>query len=153
MQSIQHKWGFGIWECEREGEIMEGERTEILNAKIVGTSLTMKDYGCLTFYVTVEGAGWVVSLGGYCIGKGYLGADEFTAANGNGLEAMMRIMDVVGVETWEDLEGKYCRVKSGGWGDPIHEIGNILKDKWFDIGEFFQERKNKFKEENHEQVG
>ena len=113
---------------------------EIANAKIKDVSLTMEDHCCLTFYVTVEGAGWGVSLGGYCIGKGYLGADEFTAADGNGLEAMMRIMDVVGVSKWEDLKGQYCRVQLEGWGGRVDSIGNILKDKWFNLAEFFREK-------------
>lgn len=51
---------------------------------------------------------------------------------------MMKIMDVVGVTNWEDLKGKYCRIKSDGWGSLVTTIGNILDDKWFDIGEFFK---------------
>ena len=51
---------------------------------------------------------------------------------------MMRIMDVVGVSRWEDLKGEYCRVESEGWGSSIHKIGNIMKDKWFDIDQFFK---------------
>lgn len=113
---------------------------KIANAKISDVSLTMEDHGCLTFYVTVEGAAWGVSLGGYCIGKGFLGADEFTAENGNGLEAMMRIMDVVGVSKWEDLKGQYCRVQFEDGGGRCYSIGNIMKDKWFNLTKFFQER-------------
>lgn len=51
---------------------------------------------------------------------------------------MMKIMDTVGVERWEDLPGKYIRVESGGWGSTITKIGNIIKDKWFDLKEFFE---------------
>ncbi len=114
--------------------------TEILNAQIKNVSLTMADHGVLTFYVTVEGAGWGCSLGGYVIGKGYIGADDddFQSESGLGLVAMMRMMDVIGVDRWEDLKGKYCRVESEGWGDKVHKIGNIIKDKWFDIDEFFK---------------
>ena len=113
---------------------------ETINAKIVDTSLTMRDHGCLTFYVTVEGAGFGVSIGGYCIGKGYLGADKFTAEDGNGLEAMMQIMNVVGVHAWEDLKGKYCRIRHEDYSNQIHSIGNILEDKWFNLVEFFREK-------------
>lgn len=115
---------------------------EIKNALITNISLTMSDYCCLTFWVTVEGSGWGCSLGGYKIASGMLGAkiEDFKAETGNGLIAMMRIMDVVGVEKWEDLKGKYCRVKLGEWGSTVSCIGNILKDKWFDIKEFFEEK-------------
>lgn len=116
---------------------------KIENAKITNVSISMSDHGCLTFRLTLEGYSWGVYYGGYCIGKGYLGADEFSAENGSGLEAMMRIMDTIGVEKWEDLVGKYCRVQMKGWGEKITTIGNIMSDKWFDIDSFFKDYKAK----------
>ena len=113
---------------------------EIENARITSTSITMKDHGCLTFWLTLEGHGWGVGFGGYCIGHGFLGSKEFKAENGYGLEAMMRIMDVVGVDSWEDLKGKYVRCGLDGWGGKCVKIGNIIKDKWFDIQAFFEIR-------------
>lgn len=114
---------------------------EILNAKITDVTISMADHGCLTFFVTLNCGGWGVSIGGYAIGHGYLGADNFDAC-GDGLEAMMRIMNVVGVERWEDLKGQYVRVKSNGLGSTIHNIGNVLKDEWFDLKKFFEDKKN-----------
>ena len=118
--------------------------SEIKNVKIKNVSLTMADHACLTFYLLLEGDGWGISYGGYCIGHGYLHSDSFTALNGGGLVAMMRIMDTVGVERWEDLKDKYIRVVDEGWGSPIKKIGNIIEDKWFDIDEFFKN----YREEN-----
>ena len=114
---------------------------KIENMKITKVSLTMADHGCLTFDIFVDGGGWSCAIGGYRIGYGHLGASEFVAENGYGLEAMMRIMDVVGVDRWENLVGKYCRVKSDGWGSTIKVIGNIVEDKWFDLEKFFEEKK------------
>jgi len=111
---------------------------EIKNVKITNVSLTMADHGCLTFYLTLEGDAWGISYGGYCIGLGFLGSDSFTAENGGGLVAMMKIMDTVGVEKWEDLKGKYIRIVDEGWGSSVKKIGNIIEDKWFDIDEFFK---------------
>jgi len=108
----------------------------IENAKITGVIISMADHGCITFWVNVEGKGWGCRIGGYCIGHGYLGADHFDGY-GEGLEAMARIMDTVGVEKWEDLKGKYCRVESEGWGSTIYKIGNLIEDKWFDLKAFF----------------
>lgn len=110
---------------------------EIENAKITNVSISMADHGVLTFSLTLEGGDWGVCVGDYVIGHGYLGAEEFTAENGSGLVAMMKIMDTVGVETWEDLKGQYIRVKTEGYWSPVHIIGNLLKDKWFDFEEFF----------------
>ena len=109
----------------------------IENARITKVSLSMADHGCLTFDLFIEGAGWACAVGGWKIGTGYSGSDYFSAT-GAGLVAMMKIMDVVGVEKWEDLKGKYIRVDSDGWGSTIHKIGNIIKDDWFDLKEFFK---------------
>ena len=113
------------------------------NVKITNTSITMEDYGVLTFNITVEGDGFIVNLGGYSIGSGYLGAKEFSAKNGGGLVAMMKIMNVIGVEKWEDLKGKYCRIRSGRWGSKVYIIGNIIENKWFNMKEFFEEYSDK----------
>ena len=111
---------------------------EIENAKITSADLDMRDHGVLTYYLTLDGRGWGCNFGGIVIGKGYLGAKEFTGSD-KGIEAIMRIMDTVGVERWNDLKGKYVRVYTGGWGNTINKIGNIIEDKWFDQKEFFSE--------------
>ena len=120
---------------------------EIENAKITNVSISMANYCSLVFEIGVEGAGWVCNIGGYKMASGMLNEkpENFKAENGAGLVALMRIMDVVGVDRWEDLEGKYCRIKTEGWGGTIYCIGNILKDKWFDIKEFFQNYNEKSK--------
>ena len=42
----------------------------VQNAKITSVSLNMQDYGCLTLAMCLEGHGWGVVYGGYCLGKG-----------------------------------------------------------------------------------
>lgn len=80
--------------------------------------------------------------GGYCLGKGYLGADDdFFDGSAAGMEYLIRIMDTVGVEKFQDLKGKYIRVATKGWGDTVKIIGNIIKDKWFDAETFFVDNK------------
>lgn len=113
---------------------------EIRNAQITSTSITMEDHGVLTFWIFLVWPGGGVGVGGYVIGKGYLGAKEFSVERGDGLEAMMRIMDVVGVEKWEDLKGKYVRFEDCGLGSTVHKIGNLLENKWFDLKEFFERK-------------
>ena len=112
---------------------------KIENALITNVDLSMADHGCLTLAMTLEGSGWGVVYGGYCLGHGYLGADHFDGS-ASGLESIMRIMDVIGVERFQDLKGKYVRVATKGWGGPVKIIGNILKDKWFDIETFFADK-------------
>ena len=115
---------------------------KIENALVTSVDLSMADYGCFTLAMTLEGSGWGVVYGGYCLGKGFLGADddEFDGSAA-GMEYLMRIMDTVGVEKFQDLKGKYIRVALKGWGDSVKIIGNILKDKWFDAETFFIDKK------------
>ena len=117
-----------------------GYKMEIENAKIENVSITMADHGCLTFWITLKGDGWGTNYGGYAIGHGYLGSETFESSS-KGLEAMMRIMDTVGVNRWEDLPNHYVRVEYTSLGTSITKIGNIIKDKWFDIKEFFSDKR------------
>ena len=115
---------------------------KIENALITNVDLSMADHGCLTLVMTLEGVGWGVVYGGYCLGKGYLGADDdFFDGSAAGMEYLIRIMDTVGVEKFQDLKGKYIRVATKGWGDPVKIIGNVIKDKWFDAETFFADKK------------
>ena len=92
----------------------------IENALITNVDLSMADHGCFTLAMTLEGGGWGVVYGGYCLGKGYLGADDdFFDGSAAGMEYLIRIMDTVGVEKFQDLKGKYVRVAIKGWGSSV----------------------------------
>lgn len=110
---------------------------EILNAKITNVDLSMADHGCITLNMPIEGSGWACCYGGICLGHGCLGADSFDCSP-KSMEYIMRIMDVVGVERFSDLKGKYIRVATKSWGDTLKLIGNIIDDKWFDPESFFK---------------
>lgn len=123
----------------QEQLIESGYRIE--NALITNVDLSMADHGCLTLAMTLEGSGCGVVYGGYCLGKGYLGADDdFFDGSAAGMEYLIRIMDTVGVEKFQDLKGKYVRVAAKGRGSSVKIIGNIIKDKWFDAETFFADK-------------
>lgn len=110
-----------------------------INAKITSASITMADHGILTFCIRVQTAVYNFGIGGFQNGTGELGAKKWSG-NGSAIVAMMKIMDVVGVTSWEDLVGKYIRIgcdDNGRWCG--HKIGNIIEDKWFDIRQFFEQ--------------
>ena len=111
---------------------------EILNAKITSAELTMADHGCLTMWLTLEGSGWGCGFGGYCLGKGFLGAKKFEGSE-KGMESIMRIMDVVGVEKFTALKGCYVRAELEGLNGGIARIGNITENKWFSYKDVFKE--------------
>lgn len=112
---------------------------EILNAQIKNVSIYYEDHGVLTFGIVVD-----ISDGTACVIGGYV-LDEY---NNNtkkrqccpySMDLIAQIMKVVGVGKWEDCKGKYIRVVSNGLGRSITKIGNIMKDEWLDIPEFFKE--------------
>ena len=124
---------------EWKKDLLEGAGYRIENAKITEVDLSMADHGCLCAEIALEGDGWGCVYGGFKIGSGYLGAKEFKGHK-LGTEYIMRIMDTVGVSKYNHMVGKYIRVATLGWGDTIKIIGNIVEDKWFDTGSFFEDQ-------------
>lgn len=116
---------------------------EIVNAKITYTKLGKEDHGILTFFVGLEFDGGGVGFGGYALDSYDKDLKKRVCVSGKGLDAIVEILDVIGVDNWEDLPGNYCRIKHKGWGGRVDEIGNIIKNKWFNIREHFEESKNK----------
>ena len=115
---------------------------DIANAKIDSVDLSMSDHGVLVLDMHLTGNSWGTIYGGYSLGYGYVGADSFEGS-AKGMESIMRIMDTVGVDRFQDLRGKYVRTIYPGNGNPVKIIGNIIEDKWFDIESFYKkEEKN-----------
>ena len=109
---------------------------EIKNAKISSTMLGREDHGIMTFMIYIDGYGFSRGIGGYCL-------DEFSSATqtrvfrSESMEAISKILEVVGVDKWEDLPGKYIRFEDNGFGSNITKLGNIIEEKWLDFEEFF----------------
>lgn len=120
------------------GSSLIDEGYQIENAQITNVSLNMENHGCLCLDLVLEWSGGGCVYGGYVLGKGYVGAnDDFFSGSEKGCEAIMRIMDTVGESDLLKMQGKYVRVAHKGLGSSIKIIGNIIKDKWFDYGTFF----------------
>ena len=109
---------------------------EIKNAKIRSTMFGREDHGIMTFMIFVEFDPCTCGVGGYAIDQ-YDKNTKSRVFTASGLEAISKILEVVGVDTWEQLPGKYIRIKDNGWGSTIDEIGNLMEDKWFNLREFF----------------
>ncbi len=113
---------------------------KIERMKITSVDLSTKDYGHLVMRMWLENEGKIVLFGNAFLGKGYLGADLFEGSS-LGIEYIMRVMDVVGVSSFNDMVGKYIRVEAS-WGKTVDKIGNATKDKWFSQKEFFSKASN-----------
>lgn len=111
---------------------------EIRNAKITSTKLGREDHGIMTFMIFIEFSGCGCGVGGYALDMWDREAPNKRVFSAKGLEAISEILDVVGVDNWEDLKGQYIRIKDNGWGSTVDEIGNLMEEKWFNLREFFK---------------
>lgn len=110
---------------------------EIKNAKITSTMFGREDHGIMTFSIFIEFGGCVCGVGGYALDT-YDRATESRIFTSKGLEAISKVLETVGVDRWEELPGKYIRIKDNGWGSTVDEIGNLMEEKWFNIRDFFK---------------
>lgn len=113
---------------------------EIRNAKITSTMFGREDHGIMTFMIFIEFGGCGCGVGGYAL-DGYDKAADTRVFRAESMEAIAKILDVVGVDKWEQLPGSYIRVKDNGWGSTIDEIGNLMEEKWFNLRDFFSKGK------------
>lgn len=116
----------------------EIKMNEMLNAKITGTTLG-ESHGYLTAYIALEGDAWGCSYGGYVLDRWCAEPGRYKSRDGYG--AIVELMKTVGVESWEELRGKYVRIKLDS-SDAVVAIGNLLKDQWFSFKEYFEEIRN-----------
>lgn len=110
---------------------------EIKNAKISSTMLGREDHGIMTFMIYIDACDFACCVGRYCL-------DEFNPSTqtrvfrAESMEVISKILEVVGVDKWEDLPGKYIRIEYNGFGSTVTKIGNIIEEKWLDFDEFFR---------------
>ena len=112
----------------------------IKNAIITSTMLGREDHGIMTFNINLKFNGGIYcGFGGYALD--FHDSDIKTRVfRAESMEMISLILDVVGVDKWEDLPGKYVRFEDNGWGSTINKIGNIIEDKWLDVEDFFRKK-------------
>jgi len=92
---------------------------EELNAQINKTFLGKEDHGIPTWNLEMKlSNGFHQGFGNYDL-RFY------------GIVPIIKIIEVVGVDSWEKLIGTTCRVRRRD--RMIRAIGHIVEDKWFDI--------------------
>lgn len=98
----------------------------VKNAVILSAEIFIEDHGNkLSAYVNLNYGGSGQGFGGYALDNSF--AAVF----------IRKVMEVVGVRKWEDLQGKSVRVIGDDYR--IVSIGNIIKDVWFTPGDYLME--------------
>jgi hypothetical protein len=107
--------------------LLENE-IEVKNAIIESVSITNADYG-LTIWLILDYGGSGQGFGGYSLYSTKHNTHFNTQWNVCG-HFIQRVMEIVGVEEWNEIPGKTIRVKANQHG--VQAIGHIINDDWFD---------------------
>lgn len=108
---------------------------EIRNAVIDHVSLGIDDHKILTMWLGFDYGGLNQMFGGYALQL----PPDFTHYERKGFAGhfIYRVLQIAGVEKYEDLVGKTVRVKCDH--SKVYEIGHIVKNDWFNPQKDFTE--------------
>ena len=112
------------------------EEVEEMNAIIDSVRLTNDDHGILTAWINLKYANSGQGFGGYVL---YTPSREGGDANYTG-HFIWRVMEIADVTEWSKLPGRPVRARASF--SKVHEIGHILKDKWFNPTIEFERMQN-----------
>jgi hypothetical protein len=106
----------------------QGESMAEKNAVIKTARITNDDHGLLTAWLDLDYGGTGQGFGGYAL---YLPKDftHSTMQQNYAGHFIWRVMEIAGVERWDQLPGKTIRVRSER--HTVDAIGHIVKDDWF----------------------
>ena len=110
----------------------------IENGKIRDTMLGIEDHGIMTCWLSLDFSSAGQGFGGYAMDS-FSREQKGRIGDGKSIMAIRKILETVGVEKWEDLKGKYVRVKRSTAFGKIDAIGHIVEEKWFSFEEHYKD--------------
>jgi hypothetical protein len=104
----------------------------IENARIERTTLGVEDHGFMTVWLHLSFGRGGQGFGGHALDDKPKATGMPRRPTAYGLAYIMRVMEAVGVDRWENLPGKHVRIARNEYNGLIVAIGHIIEDKWFD---------------------
>jgi hypothetical protein len=119
--------------------VLEGDANimsdNIETAQIARTFFGVEDHGMI---IHMQGEGWGQGFGNIAL-DGYNRQLDRREGWGDGIMLIRAILEAVGVESWEELKGKYCRIKREQ--GMIVAVGHVMNNKWADTRDFIERAK------------
>jgi hypothetical protein len=99
------------------------------NARIAATTLGREDRGILTAVLQLEFADGTRGFGGHALDS-YAAGDRTRVPTAAAGLFVARVIDTVGVDSWEKLKGQLvrARVEGGKYAGRVVAIGHPIKD-------------------------
>jgi hypothetical protein len=133
MEFEKIKWG----QDEPKGESgltpVIKESTEIKNARIINTHLGPSEGTAFTFFLELDNGHGFRNVGNLDMGSYNKDLQRYEGWSG-AIPMLIEIMNVVDVDNWDEMPGKYIRYKESA--GRVYAIGNIIEDKWLNFGEW-----------------
>jgi hypothetical protein len=85
--------------------------TEILNAKIIRSKISIDDYNRVSLQITLESG---------CVGTNLIFP----------IERIRDIFNLIDIDNYDKIKGSYIRMLSEQY--KVTRIGNIIRDSWID---------------------
>ena len=109
------------------GEVVEK------NAVITSARLSTADHGVLSGWLQLDYGGSGQGFGGYALYAPIAGSEGCGPMGKNYAgHWIWRVLEVVGVENWDDLPRTPVRVRASH--NKVVAIGHIIEDRWFEPG-------------------
>lgn len=102
---------------------------DVVNGKVEETFIGYEGHGILTACIVIRRDSGTQSFGNYQLERPFREDTKRRRAIAFGMEFIRQTIKTVGVDSWEELPGRPCRVVLEGGS--ITGIGHYFEDRWF----------------------
>lgn len=122
---------------------IDGKKYNCKPATIKSTMLGFEDHGIMSFWLTCDGDGWGIGVGGYALDSWEESKKKRVPSVLTGA-VVAEVLECLGVESWEKLPGTRIHVLFDGdaWGSRAKGITNYTMTKAVVLDDLMKEYKS-----------